>query len=139
MHVNRTDRLSRNGSYFSRYHVLLGYNFGSDCPVLIEGCCLIITPHGLTATLLQMRPLASKNATCSGMESGPWLWASQEAESSAPPEPLTSSYPVSPPPHAGIQEFTQLFPVTAYQTDTLLIATRTPVGGFWYFPPELSP
>lgn len=47
MHVNRTDRLSINGSYFSSYHVLQGYNFRSSdfiCPVLIKGGYLIITP-----------------------------------------------------------------------------------------------
>ena len=86
-----------------------------------------------------MQPLSIENATCSGIDSGPQLWASQEAKSSVPPELLTSSYPVSPPPHTSIQEFTKLVPMIAYQADTLSSATRTPVGGFWYFPPELSP
>lgn len=96
-------------------------------PTLPSWCRKDLLPHRLTAVLLQMQPLSFKNATCSGIDSGPHLWMSQWAKSSAPPELLTSAYPVYP--HTSIQEFTKLLPMTAYQADTLFNATRTPVGG----------
>lgn len=145
MDINRPDRPSINGIFpltmSIRNKSLMSSDFILLLFFLIRDPHLIITPQraAVLQMQLQMQSLSFKKTTCSGIVSGPHLWASLQELVPVPPEPLISACPVPPPPHASIQEFTELFPLISWNFNV----PKTPVGGFWYFssltPPLTSP